>query len=284
MARKGSSAGAWLVAGVVLAGLVAVGIFAWRHGLNPEVAPGPASSTTAPSAPAAAASPGVVQHPIADAGPAPATTTPLPALGASDTQVADALAGLAGNSKLRALLLPDQIIPRIVATVDALPRRTVGARVLPLHTPTGSFRTGQAGGNTVISADNAARYAPYMQVVENVDPKALVAWYVESYPLFQQAYQDLGYPKGYFNDRLIVAIDDMLAAPSPDGPIVLVRPKVFYRYADPELESLSAGQKLMIRVGPANEAKIKARLRAVRAALTGARLPPATASTATPTP
>ena len=225
MARKGSSAGAWLVAGVVLAGLVAAGIFAWRHGLNPEVAPPPAGSASSPSAPAAATSPGMVQHPIADAGPAPAATTPLPALEASDSQMADALAGLAGNSQLRGLLLPDQIIPRIVATVDALPRQTVGARVLPLHTPAGSFRIAQAGGTTVISPDNAARYAPYMQVVENVDPEALVAWYVQSYPLFQQAYQELGYPKGYFNDRLIVAIDDMLAAPSPSGPVALVRPR-----------------------------------------------------------
>lgn len=273
-----------MVAGVVLAGLVAAGIFAWRHGLNPEVVPGPARSASAPSAPAAGPSPGVVQHPITEAGPAPATTTPLPTLEASDSQVADALAGLAGDSKLRGLLLPDQIIPRIVATVDALPRQTVGARVLPLHTPAGSFQTTQAGGDTVISPDNAARYAQYMQVLQNVDPKALVAWYVQSYPLFQQAYQELGYPKGYFNDRLIAAIDDMLAAPSPSGPVALVRPKVFYRFADPGLESLSAGQKLMIRVGPANEAKIKARLRAVRAALTGARLPPASTATSTSTP
>jgi len=40
-----------------------------------------------------------------------------------------------------------------------------------------------------------------------------------------------------------------------------------YLYADPKLESLSAGQKTLIRMGPANEALIKDRLRALRAIL-----------------
>jgi hypothetical protein len=39
---------------------------------------------------------------------------------------------------------------------------------------------------------------------------------------------------------------------------------VFYKFADPELESLSAGQKIMIRMGPQNAEKVKAKLRALR--------------------
>jgi hypothetical protein len=117
-----------------------------------------------------------------------------------------------------------------------------------------------------------------MEVLENVDPKALVAWYVAHYPLFQQAYRDLGYPKGYFNDRLIVAIDDMLAAPVPDGPVTLVQPKVFYRYADPGLEARSAGQKLLMRLGAEDAVKMKAKLRQIRDLLTGATLPAGAAS------
>ncbi len=261
-----------MIAGVVLVVLIGVGIFVWRRGLNPAVTPASTTATT-PAASAPGQAGGAVRHPITHAIPAPASTAPLPSLQESDAQVADALSGLAGDSPLQGLLLPDQIIPRVVATVDALPRQTVGARVLPLHVPAGAFEVEQADGRTVIGSGNAARYRPYMQVLEKVDPKALVAWYVHSYPLFQKAYQELGYPHGYFNDRLIEAIDDMLAAPSPKGPIALVRPKVQYQYADPALQSLSAGQKLMLRVGPANEARIKARLRQIRAELTGAQLP-----------
>jgi hypothetical protein len=44
------------------------------------------------------------------------------------------------------------------------------------------------------------------------------------------------------------------------GPVKLVQPKVYYKYADPELEALNAGQKLLIRIGPQNTTLIKARL------------------------
>jgi hypothetical protein len=47
----------------------------------------------------------------------------------------------------------------------------------------------------------------------------------------------------------------------------LVQPSVLYRYADERLEKLSAGQKLLIRMGPANAAVIKAKLREIQAEL-----------------
>jgi hypothetical protein len=43
-----------------------------------------------------------------------------------------------------------------------------------------------------------------------------------------------------------------------------VQPSVVYKYADPKLEGLSSGQKLLIRMGPANEGVIKAKLRELR--------------------
>ena len=73
----------------------------------------------------------------------------------------------------------------------------------------------------------------------------------------------------YFNDRLVEAIDDLLKTPDVTGPIRLVRPKVFFEYADPALEGRSAGQKLLIRMGPDNAAAIKAKLRELRAVVAG---------------
>jgi hypothetical protein len=84
----------------------------------------------------------------------------------------------------------------------------------------------------------------------------------------QQSYQNLGYPSGYFNDRLVQVIDVMLATPQPAGPIELVRPNVMYTYADPALEARPAGQKLLIRMGPENAAVIKAKLMELRAIVT----------------
>ena len=82
--------------------------------------------------------------------------------------------------------------------------------------------------------------------------------------------QDLGYPNGYFNDRLVEAIDSLLATPQLTGPIDLVRPNVMYEFADPALKARPAGQKLMIRLGPDNATEIKAKLTELRAALVAA--------------
>lgn len=261
---------------MVVIAVIAAGVFIWRKATQAggEQAPATASTVAASGNQAGPAKPSTaIQHPIAQATPAAASTAPLPALDASDASVADSLLGLAGGDALGGLLHRDQIIRRIVATVDALPRQSVASNILPLRAPQGAFVVDRADGTITLSPRNAERYAPYMRVLQNADPKALVSWYVQHYPLFQQAYRDLGYPTGYFNDRLVAAIDDMLAAPVPDAPVALVQPKVFYRYADAGLEAHSAGQKMLMRLGADDEARVKTRLRALRALLTGATLP-----------
>ena len=70
-------------------------------------------------------------------------------------------------------------------------------------------------------------------------------------------------------------IDHLLAAPAPAQPLPVVPYKQGYVYADPSLQALSVGQKSMIRIGPANEAAVKAKLREIRGLLVHA-VPPAT--------
>jgi hypothetical protein len=141
-------------------------------------------------------------------------------------------------------------------------------RVLPVKPVPGRFVTaGQAEG-LLIARANSARYLPYLRLAEAADTRQLVTVYVRYYPLFQQAYAELGYPNGYFNDRLVATIDDLLSAPDAPDAIPLTQPKVLYEYADPEMEALSAGQKIMLRMGAENEARAKAKLRDIRRALT----------------
>jgi hypothetical protein len=86
--------------------------------------------------------------------------------------------------------------------------------------------------------------------------------------LFQDAYVALGYPDGYFNDRLVEVIDHLLETPEVNDPIELVRPHVLYEYSDPNLEALSSGQKLLLRMGSDNAARIKGTLRELRVLVT----------------
>jgi hypothetical protein len=85
----------------------------------------------------------------------------------------------------------------------------------------------------------------------------MVELYKRFYPLFQEAYIDLGYPQRYFNDRVIEVIDHLVETPEIEETIVLIRPHVLYEFADPNLEKLSSGQKILIRMGNENALKAK---------------------------
>ncbi|WP_295951971.1 DUF3014 domain-containing protein [uncultured Xanthomonas sp.] len=233
------------------------------------VAPPPAAAApTTPDAPAAAATPTPIQHPI-DA--AEAADAAIPALAASDDAAWAALRTLAGGDAPLALLLRDHLIQRLVTMVDNLTQRRVTARSLALKQVPGELQVStDASGASVIADTNAQRYAPYVEAFTRADPGTAVAAYRRFYPLFQQAYVELGYPQGYFNDRLVQVIDHLLQTPTPTAPLAVemdpVRGK--YRFVDPALESLSIGQKALLRMGPTQAAAVKAQLRAVREALT----------------
>ena len=50
----------------------------------------------------------------------------------------------------------------------------------------------------------------------------LASIYVRYYPLFQEAYEELGYPGRYFNDRVIEIIDHLLQTPDIVEPIFIL--------------------------------------------------------------
>ena len=196
--------------------------------------------------------------------PEAAQPQPLPTVKESDPLLKDTAASLIGADAFARYLQPDEIVHRIVATIDNLPRATYAARLNPVKTPPGLMATAGQGDALVLAPANGERYAPYVRVFAALDSDKLVAAYVRLYPLFQKAYVDQGYPNGYFNDRLVEVIDHLLEAPEPKGPVKLVVPHVLYEYADPELQGMSGGQKLLVRMGPANEEKVKAKLREIR--------------------
>ncbi len=156
-----------------------------------------------------------------------------------------------GAKAVTQFLVPENVVRHIVVTVDNLPRKKVAIELRPIKPTPGATATASQGDVTTLGSANFERYAPFIKVVQNTDTKTLASVYFKLYPLFQQSYEDLGYPGQYFNDRLVEVIDDMLKTPDVQGPIELTQPKVFYEYADPKLEGLSAGQKLLLRMGPA---------------------------------
>jgi len=256
----------WVAAGLVLAGVAALAYYRW-YSQVPQPQPQPPVHTETQPAPETKSEPKIL-HPIAE----PSEAKPLPALSESDAAMQELLAGLFGQKAFAEFFYLNDIIRRIVATVDNLPREKVAQRLMPVKPVAKKFLVTGEGDKFVLNPANYSRYAPYVRLAEAVNVKKLVAVYVHFYPLFQQAYKDLGYPSGYFNDRLVEVIGHLLAAPDVQGPVKLIQPSVMYQFADPELAALSAGHKILVRMGSGNAARIKAKLKEIRRELTGQEL------------
>ena len=191
---------------------------------------------------------------------------PLPPLGESDAVLRGALTEITGAGPLAEYLVKDQAISRAVATIDSLSSRQVPAQINPIKPVAGNFMTETVGESMVLSAENFARYDAYVALIQNVDTGALMKLYRRYYPLFQQAWEENG-GEGTFKQRLVEVIDHLLETPDVPGPIYLTKPEAVYLFAEPELESMTAGQKILVRMGSANASIIKEKLVEIRAKL-----------------
>ena len=236
--------GRWILGAVVLLA-IAAGVWYWqkRQAAEPE----------APVAAAPAAAEPKIKNPIV----APDDIDP-------NLSAAEQLATLIGTPRFEAMFVPEELVRKLVATTDALARQDVAARMNPAKPPTGEFVTAGSGEEVVLGAANFARYAPWVELVDSLDADTTVMVYRNLYPQLQKAYEDLGNPDGYFNDRVVEVIDHLLSAPAAPATIALVQPNVFYEFADPALEAESAGRKLLLRMGPGNAARVKAKLKEIR--------------------
>jgi hypothetical protein len=219
----------------------------------------PPPEPESPTASAPAAEP-AIRHPIKSV---ETSEEPLPPLAESDSTLRDALTALLGSELPEFVYLKD-MVARMVVTLDNLPRDYVAPRLMPVKPASGLPITIKSGDNLALSPKNAERYRPYVRLVEAIPTSASIALYARFYPLFQEQYENLGYPGKYFNDRVVEVIDHLLATPEIEEPLDLIQPRVLYEFADPKLQKLSAGQKILLRMGPANQRKLKSKLREIR--------------------
>jgi len=245
-----------LLMGVII--LIVFGVVGWTY--RDQLFPRPEAPVEAP-APAPVepeADPGP-RHPLPT--PEPAETeardlVPLPPLDDSDAYLLLEI-GTTLGPVIESLLVREAVIDRLVTTIDNLPRKHVSEKIRPVGRLAQTFRPDNFDDVITLGPANFSRYDGLVSQVASADIGTVADLYRRFYPLFQHSFERLGYPDAYFNDRLIEVIDHLLETPTPNEPIRLVRPNVLYEFADPGLESLSSGQKLLLRMGPANAATIK---------------------------
>jgi hypothetical protein len=264
--------------GVVVVAVLAIAGIAYF--MMKEEAPAKLRELPAPPPPLVVEAPKVPEKP-AYAEPAPAARPePLPALNQSDVAVVAALQGLNIDGLLQ-MVIPEEILRKFVRAVDAVEEGKLINEYRPIVSPKGallvdSFRATVAGselGTTAeveqfrMSAKNYKRYDTYASMIVLLDSDATVAMYNRFYPLLSEAYKEMGLTKGNFHSVFIRAIDNIIAAPEVSGDLNLVRPKVYFEFADPALEKLPATHKLMLRMGPENANRVKSSMKNLRAKL-----------------
>lgn len=273
-----------VVAGVLGLGLIGLAVYLWLQETPepvaappaPVAAPQPVTSAAPPQVAAAASAP-TIQYPI-EAIPAEQAPAPAP------LDVQASLTELFGRKAVLSMFQLGDFPRRFVATVDNLGRSQAPASLWPVNPVGGRFLVDKRDGVDVVSPDNGLRYTPYVLLLETVELRRVAAVYRQLYPLLQKAYEDIGFPNRYFNDRFVEVIDQLLATPELGGPLVVrlptingplqpERPWVLYEFEDPALQRLSAGQKIMLRVGLVNERRLKVRLAELRRLIAAGDLP-----------
>jgi len=185
----------------------------------------------------------------------------LPLLDDSDQLIRDGIVSLTRHEGINRWLSPNEIIRKFVAFVDGIANGQAPKDPVRILAPEGSFLARQIS-EDVYELDDAsyARYNSFVEIVVSMDARRTAEFYYLVSPLLEESYSELGYPDKKFDDNVFRAIGRLLETPVLTDKIRLVRPVVMYKFEDKKLESLSAAQKQMIRMGPKNTRRLQAKL------------------------
>lgn len=206
---------------------------------------------------------------------------PLPELADSDEYARETLSEVVGEAGAIQYFSTEGLVTRVVATVDALSSRQVPGNIQAVTGPDGEYaavpdpapareildEAGDPIPQFKSDPANAGRYRPYVEMLEAVDADQFVVLYERNAPLFEQAWRQLGYTGEVFDERLVEVIDELLATPTVSEPYALIKPEAYYLFADEDLEALTAGQKILLRMGADNASRVKSKLLEFRQAL-----------------
>lgn len=181
----------------------------------------------------------------------------------SDAIVRELAGELSAHPEMAIWLMSDELIRKFVAAVDNIANGASPGPHIDFFEPEGGFQVVEEAGDTFIDPESYERYDLVAEVFASLDPKGCVTLYKKLKPAIQEAYRELGYPEKDFDGTLRKAITVLLRVPVVEGDIRLEKHVVTYALADPELESLNAAQKHLLRMGPGNVRVIQEKLREI---------------------
>jgi len=240
----------WIVASLVVVGLMTYGLSRWLGRETPAPPPAPAAA-----APAAGARP---------LGPIP-----------EPARVRSLLEAISSSPAWRRCLAEEEPLRRAALVADNLAEGVSPRQALACLAPSGAFAVERKGGRTVVAESSWRRYDEVADLVAGLDAKAVAAAYRELAPTLQLAYRALGYPEGNVDAVVGRALRRLAAVPVPEGEVAVVEAKgALWAYDDPRLEALGAAEKQLLRMGSRNARRVQAKAKELEAEMGLAAAPP----------
>ncbi len=264
----------FIIVGILLVVILAV-VF-WPSDEEPEPVVNPEAEVTEPEVTApeepevfepTQPAPTVELEEKDDVEPLPEQVEPDPELlDTSDPAVKASLieSSSAGEETVNRMLVDEGLIQRFVVSVTNLANDEMAPNHQLLTPPEQSFRVYSQAGKQWIDAASYKRYTPYVDMLESFNNEALLNIYGIYKGDIQAKYAEIGNPDQDFNSVLLEAIDQLLNTPEVPVPVEVYTDSVAYKYADDRLENLSEPQKQLLRTGPDNMRRIKAKLRELK--------------------
>jgi hypothetical protein len=198
----------------------------------------------------------------------------LPPLEESDGPLRTLAERLSAHPEWARWLVTDRLVERFVASVASIAAESSPRTHVPFMAPTGDFVVRDEGDRLVIDPASYQRYDLVTDVFVSLDTQGTVRLYRQLRPLFEEAYQELGFPAGSFDADLARAIDGVLAVEVPDGQVEVTEGVRSYRYVDPALEARSPAEGHVLRLGPRNAERVQTKIAELRRALVAAGVLP----------
>ncbi|GMM67519.1 hypothetical protein MTsDn1_08130 [Alteromonas sp. MTD1] len=274
LSEKKSLGPIFIIIGILL--IVVLAVVFWPSEKAPEEVTEPEPAITEPNEPAPIepdifepkpAAPTVELEEKEEVEPLPEVeeTEPEP-LDISDPAVKSSLldSSTASDDTVNHMLVNEGLLQRFVVSVTNLANDEMAPNHQLLTPPEQNFRVYSQAGKQWIDAASYKRYTPYVDMLESFNNEALLNVYATYKGDIQTKYDEIGDPDKDFNQVLLQAIDQLLDTPEVPVPVEVYTDSVAYKYADERLENLNEPQKQLLRTGPDNMRRIKAKLREIK--------------------
>jgi hypothetical protein len=188
-------------------------------------------------------------------------------LDVSDGTVKTKLLSLTDYDAFARLLINEALLERFVIMTNTLAEEEIATNNRVLVQPEKPFRTYRQAEKEWIDPASYKRYTPYIEVFESLETVSLLQLYQEYKPAIEEIFAEIGSPSDSFDEKLEEAIDVLLDTPEVPFPVEVFTDSVMYKFSDRRLEALAAPQKQLLRTGPENMRRIKAKLREIKETL-----------------